>query len=69
MYSPLTERIQVVEVVELVPGVEAVTVIEFIEVLPDLPTQEICTFPFSDQIKGLPLYQPDSEDIAGYEFS
>ena len=69
MYSPLTEERDVVGVVELVAGVEAGTVIKFIEVVPTLPTQGICTFSFSDQTKGLTLYQPDSEDIDGYELS
>ena len=67
MYSPLTEERDVVEVVELVPWVEAVTVIKFIEVLPTVPTQGHCTFSFSDQIEGLTLYQPDVEDMNGFD--
>ena len=64
MYSPLTEERDVVEVVELVVGARLLTVIEAVSTV---PTQEICTFSFSAQIEGLTLYQPDVEDINGFD--
>ena len=69
MYSPLTERIQLselVEGVELLPGARLLTIIEAVSTK---SIQEICGFPFFAQIEGLTKYQPDSEDIDGYEFS
>ena len=68
MYSPLTEENNDVELVELLVEARPLTIIKFIETVLTEPTQGICTFSFSNQIKGLPWYQPDVDDINGYEF-
>ena len=66
MCSPLTERIDIVVGVELLPGARLLTIIEAVSTK---SIQEMCRFPFFAQIEGLTKYQPDSEDIDGYEFS
>ena len=58
MYSPLTEENKDVELVELLVEARPLIVVKFIETVLTEPNQGICTFSFSDQIKGLPLYQP-----------
>ena len=67
MYSPLTEENKDVELVEHVVGARPLTVIKFIEAVPTVPTPRLHTFSFSSQIKGLPLYQPDVEDMNGFD--
>ena len=64
MYSPLTEIKDIVKVVELLVGARLLTIIEAVLTV---PTQEMCKFPFSAQIEGLTLYQPDVEDINGFD--
>ena len=68
MYSPLTEENKDVELVEHVVGARPLTVINFIEDVPTVLTPGLRTFSFSSQIKGLPLYQPDCEDMNEYDF-
>ena len=65
-YQPLTEENNV-ELVELLVEARPMTVLKFIEAVSTEPTQGICTFSFSNQIKGLPWYQPDVDDINGCE--
>ena len=66
LYQPLTEENKDVELVELLVEAKPLIVIKFIETVLTKPTQGICTFSFSNQ-KGLPLYQPDVNDMNGYE--
>ena len=58
IFSPLTEENKDVELVELLVEARPLIVVKFIETVLTEPNQGICTFSFSDQIKGLPLYQP-----------
>ena len=62
MYSPLTEENKDVELVELLVEARPLIIVKFIETVLTEPNQGICTFSFSDQIKGLPLYQPLTEE-------
>ena len=61
MYSPLTEESTDVEFVDRA----RLTVIKFIEAV---PIEGIPSGSFSDQIKCLTLYQPDCDDMNGYDF-
>ena len=62
MYSPLTEESTDVEFFDRA----RLLVIKFIEAV---PTKGIPAVGFSSHIRSLPLYQPDSCDNNGYEFS